>query len=1225
VAYSSQNRGYVARKAQPALGVQASGTDSKELRVVKGATNYEREVERVIEHRTDTVASLGGYGWSRTSGSYETEFSVDAIDLIEAVFRGTYQAPLLAAAPGNFTSLTTGSKTIVLVGASPITLGFRVGDIIRLANHSSAGNNDRNLLITALTATTITVDQNLIVDATADTTATIARPGSKLINPPSGSVVNRYFTVEENESEIDSSELFTDCVWNSLTFTMSPNGYLVASFGWIGTGQAEAKIGAASPFFASPVRREDFKFSTVDARLRLGSSALVDLVSFQLSIEVPARTVDAVVGSSSAPYSADVLLESMNVTVTFAGLRTDLEELVALAAGTSLSLWFSATGEDPAGVEDDDFLSVYVPNIKLGGVAKSELLRDPGPRIQTVTIPAELIGVDNRGGAYDQTMIKVQAGRAETLAILDLDLTDPATAARLTTTRASVGYADDFYGAWTSFAANTPRITNKGLLIEEARTNSLRNNSMQGAAAGTPGTAPTNWVLTASPFDAVTRTIVGVGVENGVDYIDIRYAGTVSTTRGGLTMINPEPVNFVAAASGQTWTGSQFMKLVAGTLDNVTIGHGCLEYSAASVYLAGAMTNLIVPTGTLKRYAVTRTLNQATTAFVAYTMLSVNWTIGLPVDFTLRIGWPQLELGSFPTSPIRTTSAAVGRAVDVVTASDFPHSKTAGTMVAEYDLPIDNPVSAFPGILTLDSDANNRINIYIATASDLRRWTVVTGGVTQGDLSSGAVYTYGTIGRSALAFALDDFAFSTDGAAVAVDPAGTLPAITAMRIGSLAPGGSNPINGFVRRATYYPVRLPNARIQELTDPAQASGAVLDVDFTSGVVPALTTIRASVGYAEDRGGTWSSFASNVPRITDKGLLVEEARTNSLRNSSNTGAIVGSPGTGPTLWVLGNSASVTISVVGTGVENGVEYTDFRFSGTSPGVETPAIYFDNSVTTIATVAGEIWNRSAFLAIVGGSPANIVNFVLFTHEYDAVPAILRTSTFAVVGLTSTLTRRDQTYTVGASGAYSRMGFYIGANGAVDVTIRLGWPQLELGGFATSPIRTTSAAVTRAGDRVLLTGIAGFIPGDGPVTMFAQVVPFGNFAANVATAVPVGWSRTVGFQDTQYLSIAAGTGVIGGNGVVGGVGSYSNGGVGNATTSRVKIAAAIATNDGILAANGVLSAADLVVIQSPGPASYFSFGSAPWSAGSYINGYVERAAVWLRRLSNLQLQTLTK
>jgi hypothetical protein len=69
---------------------------------------------------------------------------------------------------------------------------------------------------------------------------------------------------------------------------------------------------------------------------------------------------------------------------------------------------------------------------------------------------------------------------------------------------------------------------------------------------------------------------------------------------------------------------------------------------------------------------------------------------------------------------------------------------------------------------------------------------------------------------------------------------------------------------------------------------------------------LACTRASVGYASDLSGNWTSFSSNVARITNQGLLVEEARTNLFLNSQ-------APVT-QTVTVVSSSV-YTVSVYGT----------------------------------------------------------------------------------------------------------------------------------------------------------------------------------------------------------------------------------------------------------------------------------------------------------------------
>ena len=96
-------------------------------------------------------------------------------------------------------------------------------------------------------------------------------------------------------------------------------------------------------------------------------------------------------------------------------------------------------------------------------------------------------------------------------------------------------------------------------------------------------------------------------------------------------------------------------------------------------------------------------------------------------------------------------------------------------------------------------------------------------------------------------------------------------------------------------------------------------------------PNWSFIRATVGTAEDLAGNIVQFASGAPRITDKGLLIEEARTNLYLNSavgvtqSITVAAVAYTlsfrGTG-TITLTGTSTAGPL--VGTGASNRVALT-------------------------------------------------------------------------------------------------------------------------------------------------------------------------------------------------------------------------------------------------------------------------------------------------------------
>jgi hypothetical protein len=93
-------------------------------------------------------------------------------------------------------------------------------------------------------------------------------------------------------------------------------------------------------------------------------------------------------------------------------------------------------------------------------------------------------------------------------------------------------------------------------------------------------------------------------------------------------------------------------------------------------------------------------------------------------------------------------------------------------------------------------------------------------------------------------------------------------------------------------------------------------AGLDLNFAGGVfslnntrtsnpanIPGWSFSRTDTdgtATALDLAGNVIQFATGVPRITNRGILVEEARTNVQLRSNPLAAVAGSPGTAPTGW-------------------------------------------------------------------------------------------------------------------------------------------------------------------------------------------------------------------------------------------------------------------------------------------------------------------------------------
>ena len=417
--------------------------------------------------------------------------------------------------------------------------------------------------------------------------------------------------------------------------------------------------------------------------------------------------------------------------------------------------------------------------------------------------------------------------------------TSYAPSANTFTSRASTGSFFDATGTLQSAAINVARNTYNPanlaaqpfLLLEEARTNSIRNNTMVGAVAGTPGTLPTNWA--ASGLGTLTQQVVGTGTSNGITYIDVRFSGTTSTTQVGIRL---EPVNGAAGTNGQTFTFSSWVARVAGSTSNIgDISANANIYDSGSGYLTTLILTgypTTVPT-TLSRVSGTSTIASASAAFIQ-PQIYLTFASGVAIDITLRIGLPQLEQGAFATSVIPTSTTALTRAADLSSsaqatrAADIAsvntlspwYNASEGTLYAEGSRIAagltSGVMTGFAQTLTFNQ------SIYIANDSGTGNslsMNVINGGVAQagvgGIVATGITNTF----KAALAYAENNFAGVINGATPFTDVSGTVPTpMQVLSIGCSPWQANGAINwsGYLRRITFYPRRLSNAELQSLT-------------------------------------------------------------------------------------------------------------------------------------------------------------------------------------------------------------------------------------------------------------------------------------------------------------------------------------------------------------------------------------------------------------------------
>lgn len=216
--------------------------------------------------------------------------------------------------------------------------------------------------------------------------------------------------------------------------------------------------------------------------------------------------------------------------------------------------------------------------------------------------------------------------------------------------------------------ASSGTFVNSNGVLQSAPVNFIRNNTMQGAVAGTPGTLPTNWVVTS--LGTLSQQIVGVGTISGVNYIDWRISGTSSTSSVTLAF---EPTTQIPALSGQAWTHSCFIARVAGSTTNIAYGGlGIYERTSAGGFVAA--NNAPINSSNITTFArqiYSATLSGGATVANVQPLIVLSITSGAAIDITLRIGLPQLELGSSATEIIRTTGT-------INSAPRFDHNPLTG-------------------------------------------------------------------------------------------------------------------------------------------------------------------------------------------------------------------------------------------------------------------------------------------------------------------------------------------------------------------------------------------------------------------------------------------------------------------------------------------------------------------------------------------------------------------
>ena len=389
---------------------------------------------------------------------------------------------------------------------------------------------------------------------------------------------------------------------------------------------------------------------------------------------------------------------------------------------------------------------------------------------------------------------------------------------------------------------------------------------------------------------------------------------------------------------------------------------------------------------------------------------------------------------------------------------------------------------------------------------------------------------------------------------------------------------------------------------------------------------ITFTRASTATYFDATGTLQSAAINTPRfdynpstLAAQGLLIEEARTNSIRNNTMQGAVAGTPGTLPTNWAVSNLGTLTQQVVGTGTVNGITYIDIRFSGTTSTTQLSIRLEPNGTLAVPASNGQTWTISMWSAIVGGGLTNITSRGYSLLYWDNANGFLGGGGAGTFNSTATLMRSSEAVTIAQVGTtFIQPQIYLVFNSgvAIDITLRIGLPQLEQGAFVTSVIPTTTTALTRSADVASVNTLSPWYNAT-EGTLFAQYIRAGLTVSGGAA----------GFDDgtaNNMIRFVFGTATPANQRFDVNTGGVSQAAIlVNATgvvNTLYKDAGAYKLNDIAATENGAVVGVDTAATIPT--VNILRLGTNP--IGAYLNGWIQRFTYYPTRLSNAQLQAIT-
>lgn len=388
---------------------------------------------------------------------------------------------------------------------------------------------------------------------------------------------------------------------------------------------------------------------------------------------------------------------------------------------------------------------------------------------------------------------------------------NPSVASLLTVVRATPGWAQGSDGIFVEFAPNTPRITDRGILREEARTNQiLWSDDFANAAWG-----KTNGSISSVP----RQNVFGGGTTAKFVENTVNAGHNLRVTFGGAMGTQPITGYFILEAAERSVV-TMLLFENGGSYRSAHFNLRTGVATAGNTSLVGNHTMIDLGGG---RYlcAITATFVSGTTGcYLDFRLSDIDTPANAGASYQgdgvsgVYVHHAELGVGAFPLSPIRTAGTIGSRNADSITMPIGPwYNPAATTLYAEAQS--SDFVNPSPCIVSLDETVGQeRIQVRKGTSGN-GNGVVVDNNVVQASfVLAQNIMAGGAYGKVALAAETNSANMAGNGTLGTLDTVVTMPTPTRMEIGMGV--AVSPLNGYIKRIAYYARRLSDAELQALT-------------------------------------------------------------------------------------------------------------------------------------------------------------------------------------------------------------------------------------------------------------------------------------------------------------------------------------------------------------------------------------------------------------------------